>query len=91
MIVRVIDPNSRIKVGTYVLDNTRIKNHGNYYPESGVEFDPDAHHTGVLHINSIDRIKKRIAGTFYFKAQNPVTGEVVDVSDGKLNARYLEY
>lgn len=55
------------------------------------EFETDASHTGMVSITAIDKSKKTVSGTFYFKAYNPVTGKVIDVSNGAFNTTYVDY
>ncbi|WP_299759765.1 DUF6252 family protein [uncultured Pontibacter sp.] len=55
------------------------------------EFETDAAHTGMVSITDIDRSRKTVAGRFHFKAFNPVTGKVIDVSNGAFNTTYVEY
>ncbi|WP_347156394.1 DUF6252 family protein [Pontibacter chitinilyticus] len=85
----VINANSNIQIGDYILNESN--NNGYYSPEPGKELLTDSTYTGLLSITAIDRVKKTIAGTFYFRARNPATGEVVDVSHGRFDAIYSEY
>lgn len=79
-----------ISAKDYTLTDTLSRG---YYDNSisSDEFETDAAYTGLLTITEIDRVKETVVGTFYFKAQNPITGEVVDVEDGSFNARYTKY
>lgn len=79
-----------ISAKDYTLTDTLSRG---YYDNSisSDEFATDVAHTGLLSITTIDHSKKTVAGTFYFKALNSVTGEVVDVSHGRFDAMYSEY
>ena len=90
LLVGVIDKVNGIKVGNYVLGGQACCL-GTYAVDSASEYRTDSTYSGLLSITRIDRINKTIAGTFYFKAHNAVTGEIVDVSNGMFNARYVEY
>ncbi|WP_161889479.1 DUF6252 family protein [Pontibacter russatus] len=58
---------------------------------SSDEFETDSVNTGLLSITEINCSKKTLTGTFFFKAFNSATGEVVEVSNGRFDAFYTEY
>ena len=89
LLVGVIDSVNRIEVGNYVLSGQ--KNLGSYQINSNNRFSTNNINTGLLSITNIDRVKKTIVGTFYFKARNTITGEIVDVANGTFNNSYVEY
>jgi len=90
VLVGIIDHTRGIEIGDYNLSNQTCC-WGSYAIDSNTDFRTDATHTGVLTITALDRAKKTVAGTFYFKGRNPVTGETVEVMKGSFNGRYVEY
>jgi hypothetical protein len=51
-------------------------------------FKTDASHTGALDITTLDRANKIIAGTFSFKAYNPLQQKTVNVTEGSFRIKY---
>ncbi|MCJ8166446.1 DUF6252 family protein [Pontibacter sp. E15-1] len=90
VLVGVIDHTRGIGVGDYVLAGQTCCS-GSYTREHNINFKTDASHTGKLTITSLDRVKKTVAGTFYFRGRNSVTGETVEVTKGSFNSKYSEY
>ncbi len=86
----VIDTVNGIKVGDYVLSEKQ-GGKGHYSGDSNNTFSTDNSHTGLLSITKIDWRKETVTGKFYYKARNPVSGEIVDISKGRFNARYVKY
>jgi len=89
LLIGVIDSVKRIEVGNYVLSGQ--KTFGSFEINSDNSFRTNNINTGLLSITNIDRVKKTIAGTFYFKASNTVTGEIVNVANGTFRTSYVEY
>ena len=81
---------SPITTKSYVLSDTLSRG---YFDNSiaSDEYLTDATQTGLLTIREINKAQKTVAGSFYFKARNSVTGEEVEVSNGIFNLKYVEY
>lgn len=78
-----------ISVKTYKLSNA-LSGNASYDNSVAVDdiFRTDPNHTGILTITYLDRVSKRIEGTFSFKAFNPVQNKMVIVSDGEFRLPY---
>ncbi|WP_242929446.1 DUF6252 family protein [Pontibacter vulgaris] len=90
ILVSVRDTTRGIQLGDYEL--AEGYNAGYYTKDSNIEFRTNINNTGSLSITAIDKSKRTISGTFYFKARNSTTGEVVEISDGSFNRKtYYEF
>lgn len=80
-----------IKVGAYRLNNN-IGRGGTYKNSFTTDdrFDTDSLRTGQLTITRLDKEKKEIEGTFYFKAYNPVQNKIVNITEGKFRINYRD-
>lgn len=61
------------------------------YKNSTLTYDryfTDSNHTGQLNITSLDKTKRIIQGTFYYKAYNEYRNDYVNVTDGKFRLKY---
>jgi hypothetical protein len=45
-------------------------------------------YTGELHITKFDPVNQIVSGTFWFDVQHPVTGERVEIREGRFDAVY---
>lgn len=54
-------------------------------------FFTDSLRTGQLIITRLDKTKKEIEGTFYFKAYNIVQNKTVNITEGKFRLSYKNY
>lgn len=70
--------------------NDKIGRQGGYDNSSIVEdiYKTDSSHVGQLEITSLDKTKRIIQGTFYFKAYNNYRNDSVSVTDGKFRLKY---
>ncbi len=73
----------------YVL-NSNIVNGGTYKNSTTTNdrFDTDSLRTGILNIETIDKINKIISGTFSFVAYNPVQNKTVNITEGIFRLKY---
>jgi Family of unknown function (DUF6252) len=73
-----------IKQASYVLNNI-IGRRGTY--DNGIAVDDrfftDSLRTGELKITRLDKSKREVEGTFYFKSYNPIQDKIVTITDGK--------
>lgn len=60
-------------------------------PQVNDIFKTDSTRTGQLIISSLDKANKIVAGTFYFKAYNPVQNKTVNITNGEFRIRYTDY
>jgi hypothetical protein len=95
IVIGIID-GQKIKESTYILNNNirnnNIKGKGTYdnnYPVDD-KFDTDSLRTGQLTITRLDKVKKEIEGSFYFKAYNPVQNKIVNITEGKFRINYRD-
>ena len=51
-------------------------------------FKTDSNHKGEVVITSLDKAKRIIQGTFYFKAYNAYRNDSVSITDGKFRLKY---
>ena len=51
-------------------------------------FNTDRNHKGQITITTLDKTKRTIQGTFYFKAYNTYRNDSVSVTDGKFRLNY---
>ena len=74
---------------TYVLNNN-LQQNGTYdiSPLVNDIYKTDATHAGQLTITTLDKTKRTIQGTFYFKAYNTYRNDSVSVTDGKFRLNY---
>jgi hypothetical protein len=74
---------------SYILDNN-LQQNATYdiSPLVNDIYKTDAIHTGKLTINTLDRTKKIIEGSFYFKAYNAYRNDSVSITDGKFRLNY---
>jgi len=81
-----------IAVATYAL-NDNLQQNGVYdnSPQINDIFKTDAIRVGDLKITTLDKVNKIIAGTFYFRAFNPVQNKTVNVSNGEFRLKYTDY
>lgn len=68
-----------IVIGSAYYDNS---------PQVNDIFKTDVNHTGQLSITEVDRTKKTIRGTFFFKAFNSVHNTEVNVTEGAFHLNY---
>ncbi|MBX0332592.1 hypothetical protein K3G39_05020 [Pontibacter sp. HSC-14F20] len=93
----IVDSVNLIREGSYVLNGKGgdlpdgLRNGGFYLSASGEEFMTDSTYTGLVTVTNIDKVKGRISGNFYFKARNPITGKIADISNGSFNTFYWKY
>jgi hypothetical protein len=59
-----------------------------FYGVNEQDFIVDSLHNGKLNIKYIDTVNRVIAGTFYFDAVHPQTGEVVKITEGRFDGKY---
>jgi hypothetical protein len=55
---------------------------------NGETSETNPEYTGELHITKFDPINQIVSGTFWFDVQHPVTGERVEIRDGRFDAVY---
>jgi hypothetical protein len=81
-----------ITAKTYVLDNatSRRASYDNTTEVNDI-FVTNSENTGELIINSLDKTKNIVEGTFYFRAYNPARDTVVHVTQGKFRLEFLRY
>ncbi|MHA3786782.1 hypothetical protein ACX0HA_01125 [Flavobacterium hauense] len=48
----------------------------------------NSEYTGELHITKFDPVTHIVSGTFWFDVQHPVTGERVEIREGRFDAKY---
>jgi hypothetical protein len=74
---------------SYILDNN-LQQNGTYdiSPLVNDIYKTDVTHTGKLTINTLDKTKKIIEGSFYFKAYNAYRNDSVSITDGKFRLNY---
>jgi hypothetical protein len=79
-----IADNDGIKVKTYIL-NGATGRRGTFDNSIAVDdrFFTDSLRTGELKIARLDRTKREVEGTFYYKAYNAVQDKIVTITDGK--------
>ena len=84
-----IKDNSSIKAMQFPL-NGILSNRGSY--KNGTltndRYFTDSTHTGFLNIALVDKSRKVIEGTFYFKAYNAFRGDSISVTEGKFRLKY---
>ena len=81
--------NNPITTTIYSLNNNLQQN--GFYDNSTLVVDifkTDILHTGQLQITALDKTKRIIQGTFYFKAYNAYRNDSVNVTDGKFRLKY---
>jgi hypothetical protein len=58
-------------------------------PETpGIGSYTNSEYTGELHITKFDPVHQIVSGTFWFDVQHPVTGERVEIREGRFDAIY---
>jgi hypothetical protein len=57
------------------------------YSGAGGSFVTGPNHPGLITLTRADTVARILSGTFEFKAMNPKTGEVVEVTDGRFDVR----
>jgi hypothetical protein len=72
----------------FIPDSWGVPNNSGIYLSPQGSFVTGPPHTGVLTITRADKEARILSGTFEFKAQNPKTGEVVEVTDGRFDTRW---
>ena len=78
-----------ITVSLYILaENPRYSGSYKFSPIYNDAFKTDSNHKGVVTIASLDKTKRIIQGTFYFKAYNAYRNDSVNVTDGKFRLKY---
>lgn len=55
---------------------------------SGITSETNSEYTGELHITKFDPENQIVSGTFWFDVQHPVTGERVEIREGRFDAVY---
>ena len=88
-IIMTIEKYTIINVGTYVISsNTNYLSKGVYW-KGDSRFQTDSINTGSITITRLDTSMRQyiISGTFSFKAKDVVTGEVVEVIDGRFDLK----
>ena len=78
-------------IGTKIYQlNTSNRNGGSYANAMYLvnRFLTDSIHTGTLQITLIDKIHKKIEGTFSFKAYNLLQNKIVTVTEGEIRLPY---
>ena len=83
---------SRISTKTYIL-NAGPSASADYdnSPQVNDIYKTDSARTGELRITTLDKANKIIAGTFYFKAYNPVQNKTVNITNGEFRLKYTDY
>lgn len=81
--------NEPLKIGLYNLNNNSQRM-GSYDNSSLVIdiYETNSTHLGLLNITTLDKTKRIIQGTFYFKAYNAYRNDSVNVTDGKFRLKY---
>jgi hypothetical protein len=92
MLIIVSDP---LRTGPRILDKEYIPttwpnvlNDAAAYQGLGGTFFTGPPHTGRLVLTRSDSAARIMSGTFEFRAVNPKTGEVVEVTDGRFDVRW---
>ncbi|MEO6869801.1 MAG: DUF6252 family protein [Ginsengibacter sp.] len=78
-----------ISVKAYIL-NDNFKNQGTYDNTifGNDEYKTDPIHIGSLHITILDKVKKKIEGTFSFIGFSPAQNKTVNITDGEFRLTY---
>lgn len=84
-----INDGQGIKATSYQL-NQVIGRRGDYKNSliTDDRFFTDSLNTGLLTITRLDKTKREIEGTFYFKAYNVLQDKTVTITDGKFRVKY---
>jgi hypothetical protein len=84
-----INDHTGIKITTYILNDV-IGSRGDYKNSTltNDRYFTDATHTGKLTVDILDKTKRTIQGTFYFKAYNAYRNDSVSITDGKFRLNY---
>ena len=89
--ILVSTPGQLIKKQTYRLNSDRFFV-GTYDKSvSGGEFITGNGYEGTVEIKNINHTDKSIEGSFHFKALNAATLEVVTITEGQFNLKYVTY
>jgi hypothetical protein len=80
-----------IREKTYIL-NDNIRSGGTYDNSITINdsYVTDSIRTGQLNITKLDRIKKEVEGTFYFKAYSTVYDKIITITEGKFRINYRD-
>lgn len=84
-----ITDKSGISIKSYVL-NSNVTNGGTYKNSTTTNdrFDTDLSRMGILNILMLDKNSKKISGTFYFQAYNPIQNKIVNITEGEFRLSY---
>ncbi|MGV7106899.1 hypothetical protein ACUSJC_10190, partial [Flavobacterium sp. U410] len=66
---------------------------GGYFKEpfpSGSGSNTDSQYTGELSITKLDFTNHIVSGTFWFDVQHPVTGERIEIREGRFDTLFTE-
>jgi Family of unknown function (DUF6252) len=86
-----INDSQGIKEKTYILNNL-IGRQGMYDNSITINdsYLTDSIRTGELIITRLDKVKKEIEGTFYFRAYSPTYDKIVNITEGKFRINYRD-